>query len=352
MGAPATPPTPTRPPRRRRSGGLSPAWLAPSLLGAALGCAGAPRAPTIPQPIVLSHDVRLIAPAFVPQFGALEAALEDGEDEVAHQILNRLLLSDPRDETLEMARAFGRILDGRDLARSVRLRLASAHTEEQSRFVLVLLASHGREQPITLRLPPGDLEHLLTGIDATGVETKEFETHLSSALSELEIPPHETVRIDLLDYVIPLGRALAVREQWRLELRPGELVYDGRSLPAARFATEPCERTRLATFLPTGPVEPAELIRYMQRDVVNTPPLLERAVRIETWRREEALAEITPVVERLAVENPRQIAKAAAALRWLARTNKPGIDAKAWALYLRARLDRRLQAREQTNLDL
>ena len=93
----------------------------------------------------------------------------------------------------------------------------------------------------------------------------------------------------------------------------------------------------LAVFLPSDPVDPAELVRYVREEPLLTPELLERCVRIPLSQRAQALDLLTPVALKLP---SGEMEKLAVALRWLSGETDMGADSRAWRQWLdeRARL--------------
>jgi hypothetical protein len=325
-----------RTPRWRRStaaAGLLCLALAPACAGAGPDLA--------PAPLVLerhSEERQRIDPDFLPAFDALHAAVKDGNDEVARRTLASILARSPPEHLLEFARGYERILDGRDLARALNLRLVSEPVQGSAAdFRLFLEAGHPGASDVLVRLPPAGLCRTLTAVDAAGNESRRLSTVLTTALEDLSVPAGETVRVRLLDYELELGGALAVRERWTLDPRAGVFEVEGRELPAQDPPVEAAERTRLAPFLPTAVVEPGEVALYLERAEIFLPALIERAVRVTPEQREEALDLLTPVVLRLEREDPERLQLAAPALRWLARSGRQGGAPAAWGAWFEAR---------------
>lgn len=302
------------------------------------GCAsdGGGSAPTPPDRTRTAMD-----PAFAPAFDALHAAVEAGDDAVARQILAAILARGPAPHLVDFAHSYERILDGRRAMEAVTLSLESEPVIGSALdYRLVLRIEHDRPDEIVLRLPPGSLQRLVVGIDAEGNDRREVTTSYVDAIPRLPIPPATPVRVPLESYELPLAGRLAVRERWAYELRSGEILVGETVLPAQAPEVAPAQRIRLAPFLPVAPVEPAELVDYIQREVVNLPPLVERAVRIDPARRGEALDLLAPLVQELARTDPERLARVAPALRWLARTGRPGADPEAWVEWFALRAAR------------
>jgi len=277
----------------------------------------------------------------LPALDALRAAVADDEDDTARAILNGLRARAPRERSVQgLLDAFERVLQGRALVRSLELDLASERVtppEGQAapdqdapapppRFRLVLEAHHAQPEPLTFRLPPAVLEHLVVAIDPRGVQTKSLEERPLAAFDELTIEPHTTLRLPLFEYDLPLGGALALRDQWAVRMHAGSVIAGSEELPAARISSALCEQTVLAPFLPHQPLEPSVLAEYVQREHVYLPPLLERTVRIPSERRDEALSLLAPIVERFQRERPTRLQEILPALSWLLHSTDGGDD--------------------------
>jgi hypothetical protein len=282
-------------------------------------------------PVVLAETETL--------FRALAQALEAREDGRAAALVARMRrgpLGPAEERRLESAE---RVLAGRALVRGLELALVSEPLEGlEGRFALRLEARSSAPQELYLCLPPADLKHLTVRMNVLGVEGLEFESKASGALEDLRLPPGLVVRSELFSYELPLGRALGVRERWRLEPRAGEIECDGRRYPAQDLRVRGCERERVSPLVASEPAEPAALAEALV--AVPTPParaLLELALRTPPERRGEALRALAPVVARLAGEAPERIQAAEPALRWMTGNRELGPDAHGWARYLAAR---------------
>jgi hypothetical protein len=317
-------------PRKRPSPrpSLAAALLALSAACHAAGGAGeAPAAAVEPDPTV---------PA---RFQALAGALEDGDDELARAVLDGLRARGLTAREEERAASAERVLRGRELVRALELSLTSEPVADtEGRFRLVLVARASGAQALRLRLPPCDLKRSRASMDPRGIEGLEFESKGTSALADLRLAPGVEQRIELLTYELPLGRALGVRERWRVEARSGEIECGGGTFPAARVKIAACERERLAPALDPEPVAPGALAERLAASE-STPPraLLELALRIASTERETALRALAPVVAELARTTPERVAAAEPALRWLTQNRDIGPDAAGWARYLAAR---------------
>ena len=271
----------------------------------------------------------------MPAFEALAAAVEAGDDETAERTLTAILARGPEGDTLERAEAFERILRGRRLGRALELRLhARADPEDERQVVLVLEGRHGLPEPLGVRSLPGRLEVLWTGVDATGLEQRAARSLGVDAVTRFDVEPGQELSLPLGRFPVGTGTGLAVRASFELEFPGCELEQAGQLFPVNRLAVEPTSLTRLAAFLPNEPVEPSELVRYLEAGGDFTAATLERAVRIAPERRGEALDLLAQAAQRM----PRQeLERALPALRWLSGNRHLGADVEAWRRWLEAR---------------
>lgn len=311
-------------------------------------CAALPREPVSGAPVVAPLEEAPVAPAtglpeeLVPAFEALRVAIEEGEDETARRVLRRLLARAPEGPARELAEAFERVLDGRERCRWIEGALQAIEQPEvgPARYRLeVELTNHGPEV-LTLRCGGGELVVRQVAVDEAGFDRRGALRNGVELPEVLVLEPGEPWRLELASLDLePPGGVLAFSSVLRLELLPGEfLEADGRYLPAQDLATPPLELVRLAGFLPTEPVPPAELARYVRGARLQTPALLERTVRIVPEDRDEALDLLTPLMRDLPrVEQERLVP----ALRWLAGTPRPGGSPESWLSWLDARTTER-----------
>jgi hypothetical protein len=316
-----------------------------------VSCAGPAASPSAPR--VLTPEQRAqaeteLAP-FQPSFQSLDAALEARDESLARRILDRILARGPQGAALERAQGFQRIVEGREWTRVLEFRLlaqpvheaaqgAAAGAAAGDQWHLRLLATNGGDADLLLSGAPPTLRVAVLGVDPAGIEQR-FST--SSPVEHLErwsLPGHGSAEHSLGSFALPIGTALAVRAVFELEFLPGDVTRDGEVRPASRLSTPRVEVLRLAPFLPTAPVAPEELARYVREELIRPAPLLERAVRIEASQRGRALDLLTPAV----LELPSgEVEKVTVALRWLSGQGELGSDARSWRQWL----DRRAQAR-------
>ena len=308
----------------------------PGLAALATGACGAPGPRAFPPPDPIEAT-------FVPAFDALTAAVDARDDELARRILARIQARGPDAPTTRRAEAFERILDGRALTAELDLRLVHEPAAQEGVIAVIFEARHGLDEQLRVRTAPATLQLLLVGIDLTGFEHSSARSVTVDAIADFKIEPGVPTRIGLGDFELMPGTALAVRGRWELQLLPGEILRAGESFPATGFEVSPCSAGRLAAFLPTDEVEPAELLRYLQGSEFSLPALIERAVRIAPERRAEALDLLTP---QLLGAAPLEVERAVPALRWLSGQRDLGGDPLMWQGWLATRRERHLERLE------
>lgn len=271
-----------------------------------------------------------------PTFATLAAAAEAGDDVLGRQILARLDALPLTPEEREWWLAYERIFDGRELIRRLDLRLAVR--EEGGEYLLLLAASNTSELDLTLRLPPVTLRRTTTSCyltptdeGLTASDTKRMESRASADAVEMHLPPNRVQTVEVLRFGLPIGDAFAVRDHWELTLRAGELVQGDQAYPAQEPEVTGVEVIRRAPWLPAERVEPDELARHALKDEATLPGLLERAVRVDSGRRGEALLGLREVADELDEERMRRLVPA---LRWLSGTSRPGADPRQWKRWL------------------
>ena len=299
--------------------------------------------------------------AYVPAFQALTDAVEDHQDVVARRILDQLLgrllvdrerlrssaAAQPQAESelerhlgdvesaLKATRAFDRILTGRSWVAGLSLEL-EASFEQDERQAQVFLRVSGRERGALILAPgPGTLTVQSSSLSPDGHELHNSWTTHTSDVQNIAVDGDGVAEIPLGSFpVIVPPETLAVRVRWGLELRSGEVRVGQEGYPAMGFQVKPCRVERLAPFLPTDAVEPAELVRYVREGGTFMPALLERAVRIAPERRSEALDGLAPLV---AAASKYQLELLAPALRWLTDRDDPRSGPIGWKNWFRSR---------------
>lgn len=277
-----------------------------------------------------------VPPEFVPALEAIRLSLADGDEPTARRTLGFLLGRRPEGRTLELARGFERILDGRERTGWLDLRLEAVERPAEPAVydLRLILAQHGPES-LLLRAGGARLRVTQYAVDPDGRERRGTRRDAVPFPAELTIEAEGEARLDVavLSLEPPTG-ILAFSSQFDLELLPGEFLANGRYLPVQSIPIASLEIVRLAGELPAAAIDPDELIAYVERGRIFVPALLERAVRIAPERRAEALDGLLPIVERL---NIVELELLVPALRWLSRAAHPGGDPETWRRWLRAR---------------
>jgi len=280
-----------------------------------------------------------VSPQNRPLFASLAAAVEDGDEGLAEGILLRLRSRSLTNHEESLATAFERVLTGRKLVSQVVFSLRSEPLDQEERFRLVLCVENLGKVSLLLDLPPADLARFRLGVAEDGNEGSEYDNRMIDNLSGLHLEPESRREFELLEYGLPVGEFLAVRERWQLRPRSGEVYFAGEAYPAANVKVAPCERVRLRDESGQEPVRPEDLAALLQDpDELEASVLLEHAVRVPAGDREVALASVAPYVERWAYSEPERIEAVAPTLRWLSQNTRLGGEAQAWDRYLQDRL--------------
>lgn len=285
---------------------------------------------------------------FEPAFRQIAECLERRDHVLARRMLEIVHARGPLGAARREADAFGAILDGRELVGMLDLELEAVPLDKAGEHRVVLVVSHALDGPVRVRCPGSVLDFFCLGVNERGIEQRVQRRVVVDALDELEIEPGRARRLPLATFYVPVGGLIGARAQWRLDAVGGTLVRGGRELPANRLEEARCEVVRLDPRLPSGPIEPAELLDYVARGGEWTAALLERAVRIEPARRDEAL---DLLAEHLVRRPDAEIKHALPALRWLACARDASEDEALWRARLAARLEDR-EAEVRPALDL
>ena len=309
------------------------------LLAALCACASTQRA----------ESPSAVDPAFEESLRALRIAVQERDDRLARSILDLILARQPEGATLRQAEAFDRVLVGRALARDLALRLEVMPGAEAGRVDVVLRANHPLEETLVLHCGGGRLSMQQLAVDERGRQQSVAEALALEDLRELVIPAGSPWERTLGSFPLEIGNALAVRVHWSLRLGAGEFVLGGRSYPAMLLVVQECEAARLARFLPAEPVAPEVLSSYIAGRRFNTAAMMERAVRIEPQRRDEALDLLTQV---LAGMDPIDFERVVPALRWLSGHSGGLLEAGDWSAWLEQRALRRAPPPAPDPLDL
>jgi len=293
------------------------------------------------EDLAIERDLQSgVPPEFVPALEAVRVALSEGDELNARRALQRVLARQPEGRTLELARGFERILDGRERIRWLDWRLEAAERPGQpGSYDLVLVASQQGPEALVLRSGGARLRVTQYAVDPDGHERRGSRRDAVPFPSELVLPIEGELRLPIADLSLePPTGVLAFSSIFDFELLPGEFVDGGRYLPVQSVPVESLEIVRLAGELSGAPLDPGELVAYVDRGRIFVPALMERAVRILPDQRPAALDGLAPVAERL---NIVELELLVPALRWLSGSVVPGGDPEAWRRWLRERAARR-----------
>lgn len=280
----------------------------------------------------------VVSEQFAPALDAIRIAIEAGDDVVARRALQYLFARQPQGQTLELALAFERILDGRLRCEWLDLELVATELPEvgPAQYRLDLLVTNTGPLPLALRAGGARLVVRQYAVDPNGSDQRGSRREAVPFPEQLEIGAGQSQRLEVARLALePPPAVLAFTSSLRLTLLPGEFREpDGRYLPAQEVEEPTLEIVRLAGYLPSQAVEPQDLADYVAEGRMFLPALLERAVRVAPERRGEALDLLTPIVDRLDIVELELLVPA---LRWLAGTGTPGGSPETWRGWLRAR---------------
>ena len=211
------------------------------------------------------------------------------------------------------------------------------------------MITSGHPATIVFRPGPAILRSHYVSVTPDGRESHNVRERALGVFGDLEVGPNGALEIELGSFPVALARGvLAARSHFDLQVLAGEILEGDGSFPAMGASVEPVEWNLRAPFLPTAPVEPDELVRYVTQSTISLPATMERAVRIPAERRFEALDLLEPVVERFTADEVERIVPA---LRWLSRTSTPGGDPLVWKEWMRRRAAERAGG-ESSPLDI
>ena len=280
-----------------------------------------------------------------PYFTELKAALDEGADDVARAILQRLRPRCQDPLSLKMADAYERILEGRAI--------------RDSTDALLLIEEAGAGFEIRLRLKQDDYQDLLLSpayarvewaaqsVDTLGRQSTQVGGRVLGLSGDWDLPAGETLEVVLGVDSPRIGEgALAVRVEWKVSLGAGSATVGGARFPLQGLRVKDGVIVRLSKELSTDTVEPAELFRYALGGSVKTPALLERAVRIHPSQYQEALDLLAEMEPRF---SPSALSALSPVMAWL--TGSSGLSARGedWRSWLQQRL---ILKEQGGNLDL
>ena len=292
-------------------------------------------------------------PNYLPSLQALARAVEAGNDREATAILVRIELRRPRGRVLEIAQAYRRILDGRAVVKSLRLRLECRPEEaadlpkdapEGARFARLYLVAESRLlEPVLLDAGPATLFVTRSVVGRGGVERDAVETRTFESLRHIEVASEKPAEVSLARFFVSAAEGeLASRIRFELELRSGTARIltgeeaAGRDVPVMRLRVADAEETVYAASLrELPPAAPEELAALASgKGTIELAAALAIAVRIPPAQRERTLDLLAPVVEGLPEDSVRALVPS---LRWVAVTSEPGGGPAAWRAWLAER---------------
>ncbi len=272
---------------------------------------------------------------FEPAFAQIAECLERRDEVLARRMLELVLARGPSGAALARAEGFANVLDGRATASALDLALEALPEGDGGRHRIVLVVTNPLDEAVRVRCPGSVLDYFCLGVNERGIEQRIQRRVVVDALDGLAVEPGEPRRLRLGAFDVPIGGMVGARALWRLDAVGGTLARGGRELPANRLAEATCEVVRLDPRLPAAPVEPDELVSYLERGAPSVAALIERAVRIEPRRRDEAL---DLLAGRLLQRPDVEIEAALPALRWLAASRDAHDGPADWRRRLQARI--------------
>jgi hypothetical protein len=244
------------------------------------GCQAA-RETSLPEPVAAA-DLSYA-------FAELQAAVEEGEDEIARAILRRLI---PRAEdplSAEMAASYSNVLAGRYVRDSVKAEV-EVFEQDVGGFSVSLELSQDLYDEVRLRPSHLFVQATVQSIDLSGHQfTRSYERIVDAGDGYL-VPKGETIsELMVVDSPVFTEGFLAVRCRWQVSLGAGSVEVASDSYPLMGLPVKEGLVVRLSRELPTQAVEPSELYRYSTELKVRTEGLLERSVRISPSKYAETL---------------------------------------------------------------
>ncbi len=275
-----------------------------------------------------------------PALEALRSAVDAGDDREARAVLERLYLTEPVGDALEVARAYERILDGREIVAGLELSIdAQFERTPESGGTIVVWFKAASNDVRTLDVAPGPCTLRVTqiAVDADGDETRSVETLPLAAQIRALVTEGAPVAIPIAHMPFQARKgALASRATFELELRAGAVFVEGRELPAMRWRVAPGEVVLLARDLANLELSSANaLAEHVSHGKADAREALSIAVRVPRVEREAAIDELARVAGGI---SEQVLVALAPALMWLAPEENLGRDADAWRGFLRRRV--------------
>ena len=273
---------------------------------------------------------------FLPGVEALRDSVDSGENDDARRILARLRARGPGEQVSDLLDAFERILDGRDLADRIDVRLLAQEVDGSPGDYLVSVRLVSTDpQPVAVRPAAVRLRVAFTSVDPLGAAQRSLRFVNVDADLNLDLEQDQAREVELVEVTLPTPSGmLALDAQFRLEFLATELQQDGRSLPASNMSAPELTLVRLVGYISSDSISPQELARYVDASKIRRPALMERAVRVVPSRRDEALDLLAPMIARMSMPGVQELTPA---LRWLTGVSSPGGDPEAWHRWMAAR---------------
>lgn len=286
-----------------------------------------------------------------PAFRLLRLALDDGDLVVARGLLQGIKSRGPSGPALEMAAGFEQLLRGRELAQGFELGLRAEERLDEAGSTtaldVFLQIRNQHPHPIELKINLARMRQLKVSMDAGGSETRRSQHHFLPASQPLRLGAGERLEQNLGLVELDFGEALARRDRLEIELAACSIQLDDGEVFSVALGEAQVEWVGRAPWLPTTDLDPSVFLEYVQERRISLPAVLERAVRIPPQQWNETLVALAELAPKL---NDDRLGYITPAMRWLARSARPGGDPKVWRLELERH--RKLHSRVRNPLDL
>ncbi len=286
-----------------------------------------------------------------PAFRLLRLALNDGDLVVARGLLQGIQNRAPSGAALEMAAGFEQLLRGRELAQGITLGLrAEEHRDDAEAIVALdvfLQIQNQHPHPIELSLDLARMRQLKVSMDAGGSETRRSLHHFLPASQPLRLGAGGRLEQNLGLVELDFGDALARRDRLEIEVTACRVQLEDGEVFSVALGEAQLEWVGRAPWLPSSDLDPEVFLEYIQARRISLPAVLERAVRIPPQQWNETLVALAELAPKL---NDGRLGYITPAMRWLARSARPGGDPQVWRLELERH--RKLHGSIRNPLDL
>lgn len=282
-----------------------------------------------------------VPPRYEGSLRALSAALADGLDDSARNMIQRLRARLVRDEftgllDLEGARAFvegcARVIEGRSRVRACSFSLEFRRIEGERELSLFLVIES--QWPAELTFMPGVAQ---VTVDRAFMEPSGELVQITRrvGLDNQEswvVPAESTVEYHLGDWPTGMARgSLAGRIRVDLKALAPQVKEAAAFYSAGGLRVAQAVHVELAGFLPTQAVSPGDLLPAVLDPTVGIHGLVERIVRLKPSLYREAEGELVGLIGR--ATDLEISARIAPALRWVTGGACPGSDPREWRLW-------------------